>query len=345
MSELTRLRDAVDTLAGRSLPPDFSSLKQRATRRRRVRVALAAGAAAVLVGSTVAVTSFEGDRRSAPIDAPSGPDEGTPEQIRDEGTLEGERLTTASGLTVRVYVVCDGGPCGPGRNPQPDSVDRALEVGKDGRSAVFEVGRGNIGIDELDDDSVLVVDSVGTAPDSPARYRVLQPDGTAVQLRMVDDPASPAPGPDVVVRDVGWRSGSGRDGLYLVDRAAATLRPLDLPPAVGGANGVRYWGPNVDEFLWGATDDCRVFWQTGDGTFSQRRLGCRAGAGFRFTNMSSDWFPDGWLEPGRMAVLENRDDGLILHVSLDHGATWQRIPASDESALPDTLRQLAATEE
>ena len=51
-------------------------------------------------------------------------------------------------------------------------------------------------------------------------------------------------------------------------------------------------------------------------------------------------FPDGWLQPGRMALAERNHDRLFLHVSLDYGNTWQRIPVSDEDAIPDTLQGL-----
>ena len=54
MSDFTPLREAVDTLAGRSPSPDFGELKRRATRRGRRRVAMAAAATvAVIAGSVV----------------------------------------------------------------------------------------------------------------------------------------------------------------------------------------------------------------------------------------------------------------------------------------------------
>jgi len=55
--------------------------------------------------------------------------------------------------------------------------------------------------------------------------------------------------------------------------------------------------------------------------------------------MHDDWFPDGWLQPGRMALAERNHDRLFLHVSLDYGNTWQRIPVSDEDAIPSTLQR------
>jgi hypothetical protein len=67
MSELTPLREAVDTLASRTLSPDFGDLRRRAARRGRRRVVLVAAAtAAVIVGSVLAVTRLDVDRRTAP---------------------------------------------------------------------------------------------------------------------------------------------------------------------------------------------------------------------------------------------------------------------------------------
>jgi len=43
--------------------------------------------------------------------------------------------------------------------------------------------------------------------------------------------------------------------------------------------------------------------------------------------MHDDWFPAGWLQSGRMAVEEQLDDSMAVHVRLDCGVTWQRIPA------------------
>ena len=64
MSDFTPLREAVDTLAGRSPSPDFGELKRRATRRGRRRIAMAAAAtAAVRIAGIVAVA--DGDTSGA----------------------------------------------------------------------------------------------------------------------------------------------------------------------------------------------------------------------------------------------------------------------------------------
>lgn len=56
--------------------------------------------------------------------------------------------------------------------------------------------------------------------------------------------------------------------------------------------------------------------------------------------MHDDWFPAGWLQPGRMVVEEQLDDNMVVHVRLDCGVTCQRIPAKDEDAVAGVLRQL-----
>jgi hypothetical protein len=116
-----------------------------------------------------------------------------------------------------------------------------------------------------------------------ARARLLQADGTAVELRRLTDPAPAVPGPGVVVIDKSNRVLAGSDDLYLVDDTAGTIQRLDAPKKV------RYWGPNVDEFLWGVTDDCRVFWATA-GTFEERRLDCSGGLDSTY-GIYADEFP------------------------------------------------------
>jgi hypothetical protein len=72
MSDLTPLREAVDTLAERALQPDFGELERRAARRGRRRVALVATAtAAVIAGTVLAVAGLDdGKRATAPIEQP-----------------------------------------------------------------------------------------------------------------------------------------------------------------------------------------------------------------------------------------------------------------------------------
>lgn len=180
------------------------------------------------------------------------------------------------------------------------------------------------------------MDGHGTG--EPVRYRLLQADGTSLELRMVDDPAPAVAGPGVVMIDdfEGWNGGmAGVEHLYLIDDRSGTLRPLDVPEEV------RYWGPDPDEFLWGVTDDCQVFW-TASGEVQHRRLECSDGPGFTAIPTASSL--DGWARAGRMVVAELRDDRLedqmFLHVSLDSGDHWQRIPVAGEEDIADALQRL-----
>ena len=85
MSDFTALREAVDTLAGRTPSPDFGELKRRATRRGRRRGALiaataavvAAVTAAVIAGLTLSLTGL-GDRPTAPVEQPKATTEPGP---------------------------------------------------------------------------------------------------------------------------------------------------------------------------------------------------------------------------------------------------------------------------
>ena len=80
MSEFTPLRETVDTLAGRSLSPDFGELKRRATRRRRRRVAVAAAGAVafIAVGGGLAAGTLEGSDQPSPIGEPTTPSSESP---------------------------------------------------------------------------------------------------------------------------------------------------------------------------------------------------------------------------------------------------------------------------
>ena len=229
-----------------------------------------------------------------------------------------------------LWEVCDGTRCDHTASRGPA---RGIDVTQDGRSAAFDLHwYQQPWVRAFDEDSVLVQDPrLAHATSGPARLRLLQADGTAVELAL-RDPVAAVPGPDVILIDAydGWGLDSGEP--YFIDDRAGTLRPLDVPKEV------RYWGPNVDEFLWGITEDCRLVWAT-NGTFEERRLDC---AGSR----DYDWleeFPPGWLQPGRMAVVEETDApaaATFVHVSLDTGATWQRIPVTDGETVADVLQRL-----
>jgi hypothetical protein len=109
MSEFTPLREAVDTLANRSLPPDFGDLKRRAIRRHRRRVALVlAATTALLAGSALAVTGLDDDRRPPPADpvTPTPSPHSEAEQIIAEGNLA-SFAATESGTVLTVWETCE----------------------------------------------------------------------------------------------------------------------------------------------------------------------------------------------------------------------------------------------
>jgi hypothetical protein len=289
--------------------------------------------------------------------SPNSTDDEWPlERIRAEGTVyDDETKTTDSGITTRAYIVCDG-PRSACENDQPLRVPyqhAALEVTQDGQSALFDLGANELyWAAEFHAGWVFVMDD----PRDDAwggnvleyRYRVLRADGAEVDLQLVTDVAPAVPGPDLFVVDYGEDANhDGFEDVYLVDLRAGTLRPLDVPRPGGiGSLPARHWGPNVDEFLWFADRNCTVQWATEDGAFVKdaARPGgsgpdCAAGWDPP-TYIHSDMFPDGWLQPGRLALLERNDHRLFVHVSLDYGETWQRIRVSDEAAVPDVLRQL-----
>jgi hypothetical protein len=317
--------------------------------------------ALVAVVSVAAVACSSGeDKRTAgehprtthsaptPTDSPSTDEPWSLERIRAEGAPENQ-TATESGITTRAYVVC-AGPRSACKSDPPLRLRyqrAALEVTQDGRSALFGVGaNAQYWVAGFDADSVFVMDDplvdgpTDTSNHLQMRHRLLRADGSEVQLQLLDDLAPALPGPGVFVIDHGWHVGDdGFEDVYLVDEFQGTLRPLDVPrPGPAESLTSRYWGPNVDEFLWFVDRDCRVVWAT-DGTFEDRRLDCAEGRDAP-TYVHDDWFPDGWLQPGRMTLLEQSDDRLFLHVSLDYGNTWQRIPVSDEAAIPKTLQRL-----
>jgi hypothetical protein len=208
----------------------------------------------------------------------------------------------------------------------------ALEVTQDGRSALFEVrgGTHESFARHFDEDSVLVQDRVGQGP---RRTRLVGADGGVQELQVLE-PVPPVPGPGVVVINTA-PAYTGTDDVFLVDDEAGTLRPLDVPDEE-----IREWWPDVDEFLWGVSyNDCRVFWAAA-GTMMSRTLDCQAAT--PIIGLYIGTYPAGWLRPGRMVVGEYRPSGALVavHASLDRGATWARIAATDEAAVATILGQL-----
>lgn len=104
----------------------------------------------------------------------------------------------------------------------------------------------------------------------------------------------------------------------------------------------------IDEFLWGG-NGCQVIWQQPDGSFDRHDVDCmdhRDNYSHPGGNTDPGWnWADGfadWLEPGRMALVEWGDNGapLVMHASLDRGATWERIEIGDPN-WGDSLDEIA----
>lgn len=355
---ITRLVELHDHIKAPATPPAADALRGRRMLRRRRAVAIGVTAAAVVTVLGIVAGTTGGPRAGERIDPVQPGQEWPLERIRAEGSPEREIVTPGSGIRTRAYVVCDEPPQRSGEwggrtvceNDPPLRVPyqhAALEVAHNGRSALFSLGANKqYSAQKFDADSVFVMDD----PSGDAwgnhdqlRYRLLKPDGTEVELQLLGDLAPATPGSDVLVVDFdtavgGLGPGWGAEVAYLVSERDRTLRPLDVPNHRPGWLYSRFWGPNTDEFLWFVDPHCRVGWAT-DGTFETRGLDCAPGR-TQPTYIYDDGFPDGWLRPGRMVAVEESGDYLVLHVSLDHGDTWQRVQVSDEQAIPDTLRRL-----
>ncbi len=343
--------------------------------------AAAAAVMAVLGIAVVTTSGQQAGDRIDPVrPAPTENADWPLERIRAEGVVESEDLT-ASGITVRLYGRCDEtlrGPevpesvksvCAPGIDPpiRRSHSHFALEVAQDGRSALFPIDMDDMYpvVTAVGEDAVLVYLPPGVRANlDAASYRLLRADGTERRLRaLIDDPVPAVAGPGAVTVNFEPGGSEGTTHPFVLDEDAGTLRPMALARSAGDRDRVLRdlgawwpeaglsWGPNSDESLWFVYHDCTVHWGTGEfygdgGSFQEHDLDC--GEGFDgafgtgdFTYLRENMFPDGWLRPGRMAAIEDRDGRLFLHVSLDAGASWQRIPVDDEAAVPDTLRELA----
>ncbi len=377
---ITRLVEFHDQIEAPITASGADALRGKRMLHRRWTVAGGAAAAVVAVLGIVAVTTggqLAGRRidQAPPLTEHA---EWPLERIRAEGVVEAEDVT-ASGITVRLYGRCDEALRGPDVPesvksvcaPNVDGPIRrghshfALEVAQDGRSALFSMDNtfdvGNT-VTAIGEDAVLIVQEPPAGADlSAGSYRLLRADGTEDRLRaLIDDPVPAVPGPGAIT--VNFDPFGGRTHPFVLDEDAGTLRRMALARSAKDRDSVLRdlgawwpesglsWGPNPDEFLWFVYHDCTVHWGTGEfygdgGSYREHELDCSEGFDGAFgeddfTYLRENMFPAGWLRPGRMAAIENSDGRLYLHVSLDRGASWQRIPVNDEAAIPDTLRKL-----
>jgi hypothetical protein len=345
--------DVLRELTAQFQRPGYDDLVAVARQRRRRSVLAATAGVAVVVLAVGVVAAGLADGRHAQEPAPqpsptladsTAASEGwTPERTRDEGAAVDFLGSGPSGIDTQLYCLADAkSPDSPCDRYHPYNLEEdqhwAIEVTQGGRSAVFDV-QGTPLAKDFDDDSILVEDGAEGA----VRLRLLRADGTAVPLRVVDGLAPAAPGPDVtLIQDLDvYRSGmiGPDDGTaeqpYLVDPEAGTLQLLDVPQEI------KWWGPNVHEFLWGG-NGCRVFWQQPDGSFDDHDADC---------GKTRNWLTDpgwnfagfeNWVAPGRLALAEYGSSGeaQAAHVSLDYGHTWQRIAV--ENPDPDRLTSWTA---
>ncbi|HEX5091011.1 MAG TPA: hypothetical protein VFV89_24580, partial [Nocardioides sp.] len=143
MSELTPLREAIDTLAQRAVPPRFGDLQRRATRRGRRRVALVlATTAAVLAGFALVVNGFGDHGRpspAAPITPTPGPRSAEADQIIAEGSLT-SFAGSGSGMELTVWETCE--------NQSQIDCGHAWRLGEGARTlATGMVSRGDVHMD------------------------------------------------------------------------------------------------------------------------------------------------------------------------------------------------------
>lgn len=360
LSRLTQLHDHIEAPV-----PDPGADAARGRRLLRRRRAVVAGVSAVAVVSVLgAVTLVTGGPQARDDVGPAQPgptptasvDDGWPlDRIRAEGTVEREDVTE-TGITVRLYAVCEGSEsvCGPMIDPpiRREHSHFALEVAQGDESALFAVeGDWLYALTAYQDDAIILMDGthpLGVAPSDPsyARHRVLRVDGTEQALRLTVDPAPAVPGPDVVVIDRAPYEGEGEAGMqfaFRLDESEGTLEPLDVPLNTDLGRVGNTWGPNTDEALWFVQAvDCQVY-RVVNGSAEQYDA---CGPDFKgrwydsLVHIDAGWFPEGWLTPDRMAVLEDSRDRLTLHASLDGGATWRHVPVADEADIPTALEAL-----
>lgn len=353
MPDLSPLRDLTTQLPA----PDLEVLATVARRRRRRAAALGLGGLAVAAALVAAVAVPGAERTSEePVDVPTPTEPDRPVEVSD-WTPELIRVHAETsvdlgwlddvGTTAHLYTVCIGRDCG---STVISSNDDAVHLG------ALEVTDAATGATRLVDynppwhpghqpvhdlgDHLLVVDA--PVPDAIEEWRYRLVDPTSSVDVAVDLDAVPArPGPDVLLLpEVGGKEG----GLVLLDEAATTIRPLDVPPEV------RMWNADLDRALWGvadgasrgAADQCTVWWQGADGGFDHHDLDC-AVPSLAIPDLEANGLPP-W-EPGQMAAFELGSEGTarVVHVTTDGGRTWRRLPvqARGTAAQAEALDLLA----
>lgn len=350
MPDLDVLRD----LTPQFPPPGLDDLAA-VVRRRRRRAVLTAGAgvaASAVLAAAVMTGVARSDRSMDPVEDPTDgrtavDGSWAPDRIRAEGGSLDFLQGREGALAARFWSVCTRPDCDyakTGDNYDHRVIHSALEVTVDGyrTSGLFGLNGGpgewpETHLQPFDGDSVYVQDRTRQGG-TQERYRLLNADGTSTELTMLPSAAPAAPGPDVVRHT--WLS----NGLARVDEAAGTIQRLDLPDGVivHGGRGLVAWAESAtDKLLWGVDlNGCVVYWQQPSGDFAHRDLECRS----PLPNLFIDDNPrvTAWFTAERMAVTElggSKGLPVALHVSLDRGTTWQRIPVT-EHTMYDVLEQL-----
>ena len=252
-----------------------------------------------------------------------------PERIRAEGDTHGILPGQDGALEARFWSVCERPNCDyaeTGDNYDHRVVHSALEVTVDGyrTSGLFGLNGGPNEWPEIirqpfDDDSVFVQDRTRHGG-TQERYRLLNADGTTTDLTLLPSTAPAAPGPNVV------RTSHSPARLARVDDAAGTIQRLDLPTQV-----ISWAESATDQLLWGVANGCVVYWQQPGGDFAHRDLDCRSESDLM---LYSEAPFAAWFTAERMAALElggSKGLPVALHVSLDRGATWRRIPVTEDT--------------
>ncbi len=341
-----QLTQAARGLADRVTPPevDLDAVRGRArtrSRRRTVSLAGAGALAAVVVVATLIGGMARSDRSTDPVEGPTGEgDSWSPDRIRAEGAPRNLVEGRDGALSARFWMACAKADCDyawVGDDYDHREFHSALEVTTDGyrSSGLFGLNGGlgewpEIGVQPFDDDSIYVQDW-NRQGGTQERYRLLNADGTTTDLTMLPSTAPPAAGPDVV------RTTFSSGGLARVDEAAGTIQRLDVPDAV------YQWAESAaDELLWGLANGCVVYWQEPGGDFAQRELECEVVQDPDPLMIDDVPRATSWFTAERMALIElggRKFLPVALHVSLDRGDTWQRIPVTEDT-MYDVLEQL-----